>query len=66
MVLWERHCESVRFVRSERHVTRVGPVCDFKVILISVMEKDTGSHLRMEKTPIRKKVEFPKSTKRRD
>ena len=28
-VLLERHSESVRFVRIERHVPRVGPVCDF-------------------------------------
>ena len=27
--LSERHSESVRFVRIERHVPRVGPVCDF-------------------------------------
>ena len=24
----ERHCESVRFVRIDRHVLRVGPACD--------------------------------------
>ena len=29
MVLLERHSESVRFVNIERHVPRVGPVCDF-------------------------------------
>ena len=29
MVLLERHSESVRFVRIERHVPRVGPACDF-------------------------------------
>ena len=29
MVFSERHSESVRFVRIERHVPRVGPVCDF-------------------------------------
>ena len=29
MVLSERHSESVRFVRIEIHVPRVGPVCDF-------------------------------------
>ena len=29
MVLSERHCESVRFVRIERHVPRVGPVFFF-------------------------------------
>ena len=28
-VLSERHRESVRFVRIERHVPRVGSVCDF-------------------------------------
>ena len=30
-VLSERHSESVRFVRieTERHVPRVGPICDF-------------------------------------
>ena len=28
-VLSERHSESVRFVRIERHVPHVGPVCDF-------------------------------------
>ena len=28
-VLSERQSESVRFVRIERHVPRVGPVCDF-------------------------------------
>ena len=28
-VLSERHRESVRFVRIERHVPHVGPVCDF-------------------------------------
>ena len=28
-VLSERHSESVRFVRIERHVPRVGSVCDF-------------------------------------
>ena len=28
-VLSERHSESVRFVRIERYVPRVGPVCDF-------------------------------------
>ena len=28
-VLSERHSESVRFVRIERHVPRVGPDCDF-------------------------------------
>ena len=32
MVLSERHSESVRFVRIERHVPRVGPVCDFTQI----------------------------------
>ena len=31
-VLLERHSESVRFVRIERHVPRVGPVCDFTQI----------------------------------
>ena len=29
MVLLERHGESVRCVWNERHVPRVGPVCDF-------------------------------------
>ena len=29
MVLSERHSESVRFVRIERHVPHVGPACDF-------------------------------------
>ncbi len=28
-VLSERHYKSVRFVRIERHVPHVGPVCDF-------------------------------------
>ena len=32
MVLSERHSESVRFVWIERHVPRVGPVCDFTQI----------------------------------
>ena len=32
MVLSERQSESVRFVRIERHVARVGPVCDFTQI----------------------------------
>ena len=32
MVLSERQSESVRFVRIERHVPRVGPVCDFPQI----------------------------------
>ena len=32
MVLSERHSESVRFVRIEKHVPRVGPVCDFTQI----------------------------------
>ena len=31
-VLSERQSESVRFVRIERHVPRVGPVCDFTQI----------------------------------
>ena len=31
-VLSERHYESVRFVRIERHVPHVGPVCDFTQI----------------------------------
>ena len=29
MVLLERHNESVRFVRIERHFPSVGPTCDF-------------------------------------
>ena len=29
MILSERHSESVRFVRIERHVPSVGPACDF-------------------------------------
>ena len=35
MVLSERHRESVRFVRIESHVPRVGPVCDFTQIAVS-------------------------------
>ena len=31
-VLSKRHSESVRFVRIEKHVARVGPVCDFTQI----------------------------------
>ena len=44
-VLLERHSESVRFVRIERHVPRVGPACDFiqicsvkRLLLVDLMD----------------------------
>ena len=36
MVLSKRHGESVRFVRIERHVPHVGPVCDFFIQICRV------------------------------